>query len=93
VFVERKISSVEWRRSLFFLVSYLLALRESYFREIQVNINRYMLKVEYAVSNRSSCGTCGGSIAKDAVRVGKETKSKHHDGWDLAWYVIFVMYL
>eukprot|EP00026_Physarum_polycephalum_P002055 Phypoly_transcript_02059.p1 GENE.Phypoly_transcript_02059~~Phypoly_transcript_02059.p1 ORF type:complete len:946 (+),score=184.86 Phypoly_transcript_02059:73-2910(+) len=48
--------------------------------------NRGGLQVEYAVSNRSSCQLCGGSIAKDAVRIGKETKSDHHDGWDLAWY-------
>lgn len=46
-------------------------------------------QVEYAVSSRSSCKYCGRSINQDDVRIGKETKSEHHDGWDLSWYAYF----
>jgi hypothetical protein len=42
--------------------------------------------VEYAKSGRSSCKFCGRSIAQGVVRIGWETKSTIHDGWDMGWY-------
>jgi len=43
-------------------------------------------QVEYAKSGRSSCKGCGGSIKQAEMRIGKEVKSDHHDGYDLSWY-------
>eukprot|EP00727_Mastigamoeba_balamuthi_P006262 m51a1_g2255 putative polyADP-ribosyltransferase (945) ;mRNA; r:312365-315852 len=42
--------------------------------------------VEYAKSGRSSCKSCKGGISEGSVRVGWETKSTMHDGWDMGWY-------
>jgi len=44
------------------------------------------LQVEYAKSSRSSCKGCSGAIAEGSMRIGKETPSDYHDGWDLSWY-------
>lgn len=43
-------------------------------------------QVEYALSNRSTCKGCDKTIDKDDLRIGKETKSERHDGWDVSWY-------
>ena len=42
--------------------------------------------IEYAVSGRSSCKHCQQTIAEGALRVGHETRSFHHDGFDTSWY-------
>jgi len=44
------------------------------------------LFVEYAKSGRSCCKACTRPIAQDSVRIGRETKSDMHDGWDMGWY-------
>jgi hypothetical protein len=44
------------------------------------------LQVEYAKSSQSACKSCGKSITQNSLRIGKETASEYHDGWDLSWY-------
>jgi len=44
------------------------------------------LSVEYAKSGRAGCKACGRNIDQDSMRIGKEEKSQHHDGWDTLWY-------
>jgi len=43
-------------------------------------------QVEYAKSGRAACKGCGSVIKQDSMRIGKETKSEYHDGWDVSWY-------
>jgi len=44
------------------------------------------LQIEYAKSSRAACKGCGRNIEANTMRVGKETPSDYHDGWDLSWY-------
>jgi hypothetical protein len=41
--------------------------------------------VEYAKSNRATCGQCGRGIEKDELRIGIESRSSFHDGFQVAW--------
>ena len=40
---------------------------------------------EYALTDRSSCKTCGGGIPKDTVKIGEKVRSPWHDGFDTKW--------
>jgi hypothetical protein len=42
-------------------------------------------QVEYAKSNRATCGQCGRGIDKDELRIGIESRSSFHDGFQVAW--------
>jgi len=44
------------------------------------------LQIEYAKSSRAACKGCGRNIEANTMRIGKETASDYHDGWDLSWY-------
>eukprot|EP01107_Rhizomastix_libera_P007718 TRINITY_DN22736_c0_g1_i1.p1 TRINITY_DN22736_c0_g1~~TRINITY_DN22736_c0_g1_i1.p1 ORF type:complete len:932 (-),score=252.85 TRINITY_DN22736_c0_g1_i1:98-2872(-) len=44
------------------------------------------LSIEYSKSSRSTCKECGSPISEGSLRIGLETKSSYHDGWDTTWH-------
>jgi len=42
-------------------------------------------RLEYAKSGRATCSTCGRLIEQDSLRVGVESPSSFHDGFDVNW--------
>ena len=42
-------------------------------------------QLDYARSDRGSCKFCNGGMEKGELRLGKEGKSRFHDGVDVKW--------